>query len=138
MKSSKRIVPFPSLSYFLIMMSMIPGERRYPKAMSAELSSDLSMFPEESRSKDRKQFCQSVTYFQSAPKSSNETVPVPCLSNIPNISNLRIPCVFDERERHSWLTTSLKNKQQNASAFHLHNVCYEYQLHCAFNNEMLY
>lgn len=43
------------------------------------------MLPEPSRSNDRKHDCQSVTYFHKAPKSSKDTVPLFCLSNIPII-----------------------------------------------------
>lgn len=89
MKSSKRIVPLPCLSNFLTKVSTKPSESLYPKVVSAILSSFLSIFPEWSLSKERKQFCQSVTYFHNAPKSSKLTWPLLCLSNIPsNCTNL--------------------------------------------------
>lgn len=86
MKSSKKITPFPLRSYFLSRMSMIPSFKRYPNVISAVFNSFLSIFPELSLSNERKQFCQSVTYFHKAPKSSNDTCPRLCLSNMPIIS----------------------------------------------------
>lgn len=86
MKSSNKIVPLPCLSNFLTSVLTKSSDRRYPKLVRAVLSSFLSMLPELSLSNDRKQFCQSVTYFHSAPKSSKLTWPRPCLSNMPIIS----------------------------------------------------
>lgn len=84
-KSSKRIVPFPNRSNFRIKMLIRLSDNRYPNAVSAVRSSFLSMLPDPSESNDRKQFCQSVTYFQRAPKSWKLTVPRFSLSNIPVI-----------------------------------------------------
>lgn len=86
MKSSNKIVPLPYLSNFLTSVSTRPSDSLYPNEIRAVFSSCLSMFPELSLSKLRKQFCQSVTYFHSAPKSSKVTWPIPLLSNIPIIS----------------------------------------------------
>lgn len=85
MKSSKRIVPLPNLSNFLTNISMRLSDNLYPKLVKAVFNSCLSMFPELSLSKFLKHCCQSVTYFQRAPKSWNETVPEFCRSNIPII-----------------------------------------------------
>ena len=54
-----------------------------PKLVNAVLSSFLSIEPELSRSKLRKQFCQSVTYFQRAENSWKLIEPELSLSNIP-------------------------------------------------------
>lgn len=83
MKSSKYIVPRPARSYFRISMSIVWSLNRYPKFVRAVFNSLRSMLPLLSRSKDRKQFSQSVTYFHNAPNSSKLTVPVCFLSNIP-------------------------------------------------------
>lgn len=54
-----------------------------PKLVNAVLSSFLSMDPELSRSKLRKQFCQSVTYFHREENSWKLIEPELSLSNIP-------------------------------------------------------
>lgn len=84
-KSSNKMVPFPWRSNFRISKWMRLSDKRYPKDVRAVLSSFWSMFPELSVSKERKQFCQSVTYFHSAPKSWKLTVPRFSRSNIPII-----------------------------------------------------
>lgn len=82
-KSSNKMVPRPNLSNFWTMISTTSSDNLYPNAVSAFFNSTLSMFPELSLSNDRKQFCQSVTYFHRAPKSSKDITPLFCLSNIP-------------------------------------------------------
>lgn len=88
-KSSNNIVPLPNLSNFRIKMLMRLSDNRYPNAVNAVRSSFLSMLPEPSESNERKQFCQSVTYFHRAPKSWKLTVPRFSLSNIP-VNNLKL------------------------------------------------
>lgn len=85
MKSSKSMVPRPNRSNLRKSKSIILSDSLYPKEVRAVFNSALSMLPELSRSNERKQFCQSVTYFQSAPKSWKDTVPRLSLSNIPII-----------------------------------------------------
>lgn len=94
MKSSNRMVCLPKRSYFLIRMLTKVSERRYPKEDRAVFSSSRSIFPELSLSNDRKQFCQSVTYFQSAPKSWKLTVPRFSRSNIPNLKFEGLECDY--------------------------------------------
>lgn len=84
------MVPFPYRSNFLTKVSIKLSDNRYPKEINAVFNSCLSIFPELSLSKVRKQFCQSVTYFHRAPKSSNVTWPLPLLSNIPTKSFLTL------------------------------------------------
>lgn len=83
MKSSNRIVPLPCRSNFRNKTFTKLSERRQPNACSAFRSSSRSMLPELSVSNERKQFCQSVTYFHSAPKSWKLTWPRFSRSNIP-------------------------------------------------------
>lgn len=84
-KSSNSIVPFPWRSNFRTNKPTILSDKRYPNAVSAVFNSFWSIFPELSVSNERKQFCQSVTYFHKAPKSWKLTVPRFSRSNIPII-----------------------------------------------------
>ncbi len=85
MKSSNSIVPLPYRSNLRIKILIKLSDSRYPNAVNAVRNSFLSILPEPSESKERKQFCQSVTYFHNAPKSWKLTVPRFSLSNIPRI-----------------------------------------------------
>lgn len=78
-------VPRPYRSNFRSKMPMRLSERRYPNDVSAVFNSFRSILPELSESNDRKQFCQSVTYFHKAPKSWKLTVPLFSRSNMPSI-----------------------------------------------------
>lgn len=115
MKSSKSIVPWPCRSNFRTKVPTKFSDNLYPKVVKAFLSSFWSMFPELSRSKDRKQLCQSVTYFHKAPKSSKLMLPLLCLSNIP-IYN--IMCSDSPLDGFKVLIHSLiKNSAVNQSSY---------------------
>lgn len=96
----------------------------YPKLVNAVLSSFLSMFPELSLSKFLKHCCQSVTYFQRAPKSWKETVPWFCLSNIPiikrtvsGLNGLQVPL-----ERATCSSSAEMNPLLSLSTLEFHNI----------------
>lgn len=97
MKSSNKMVFCPNRSYFRIKTSTKPSDIRYPNDWSAVFNSFRSMLPELSLSNDLKQLCQSVTYFQSAPKSWKLTEPRFSRSNIPKVKT-----IFRYKKKWKW------------------------------------
>lgn len=112
MKSSNKIVPLPWRSNFLINVSIRLSDNLYPNDTSAVFSSFLSILPELSLSKDLKQFCQSVTYFHNAPKSSKLTWPLFWRSNIPRKHKIGINRRINTMSALEIITSSLNQPSQ--------------------------